>query len=92
MMLPVSLVVREMVLDEVNLIIGYFHGSAPEHLELLGVDPTRLPTPVLRTLRRSGRGQRLMAPLSSSIQVARSAEDVFAYVTDPTRFAEWQAG
>jgi RimJ/RimL family protein N-acetyltransferase len=38
-----SLVVREMALDEVNLIIDYFHGSTPEHLETLGVDPTRLP-------------------------------------------------
>lgn len=35
--------VREMILDEVELILDYFHGSTPEHLELLGVDPTRLP-------------------------------------------------
>jgi RimJ/RimL family protein N-acetyltransferase len=40
----VSLVVREMGLDEVGLVIDYFHGSTPEHLETLGVDPTRLPT------------------------------------------------
>ncbi|MGH3830390.1 MAG: GNAT family N-acetyltransferase [Pseudonocardiaceae bacterium] len=33
-----------MALDEVGLIIDYFHGSTPEHLEALGVDPTRLPT------------------------------------------------
>ncbi len=39
-----SLVIREMALDEVGLIIDYFHGSPPEHLETLGVDPTRLPT------------------------------------------------
>ena len=38
-----SLVVREMRVDEVGLIIDYFHGSAPEHLEVLGVDPARLP-------------------------------------------------
>lgn len=38
-----SLVVREMALDEVDLVIDYFHGSTPEHLETLGVDPTRLP-------------------------------------------------
>lgn len=38
-----SLVVREMSLDEVGLVIDYFHGSTPEHLETLGVDPTRLP-------------------------------------------------
>jgi RimJ/RimL family protein N-acetyltransferase len=40
-----SLDVREMALDEVGLVIDYFHGSTPEHLETLGVDPTRLPTP-----------------------------------------------
>lgn len=38
-----ALLVREMALDEVGLIIDYFHGSSPEHLEMLGVDPTRLP-------------------------------------------------
>jgi RimJ/RimL family protein N-acetyltransferase len=35
--------VREMRLDETALIMDYFHSSVPEHLELLGVDPTRLP-------------------------------------------------
>jgi RimJ/RimL family protein N-acetyltransferase len=35
--------VREMHLDEVGLVIEYFHGSTAEHLEMLGVDPTRLP-------------------------------------------------
>jgi hypothetical protein len=34
---------RPMRLDEVDLIIEYFHGASPEHLEMLGVDPTRLP-------------------------------------------------
>lgn len=37
--------VKEMALAEVDLVIDYFHGSTPEHLDLLGVDPTRLPTP-----------------------------------------------
>lgn len=37
--------VREMKLEEVGLVIDYFHQSTPEHLELLGVDPTRLPPP-----------------------------------------------
>jgi hypothetical protein len=36
-----------------------------------------------------------MAPLSTSIEAARPparpSEEVFSYVTDPTRFAEWQA-
>jgi RimJ/RimL family protein N-acetyltransferase len=44
MMSSMSLVIREMTLDEVDLIIDYFHGSTPEHLETMGVDPTRLPT------------------------------------------------
>lgn len=38
-----SLSVREMLLEEVGLVIDYFHESSAEHLELLGVDPTRLP-------------------------------------------------
>jgi RimJ/RimL family protein N-acetyltransferase len=32
-----------MTLQETALIIEYFHGATPEHLEVLGVDPTRLP-------------------------------------------------
>src|SRR3954447_24011900 len=40
-----ALVVREMELAEVDLIIDYFHSATPEHLEVLGVDPTRLPSP-----------------------------------------------
>jgi RimJ/RimL family protein N-acetyltransferase len=38
-----SLVVREMTADEVGLVVDYFHDATPEHLETLGVDPTRLP-------------------------------------------------
>src|SRR5438105_10807291 len=33
-----------------------------------------------------------MAPTVSSIEIARSQEEVFSYVTDPATFAEWQAG
>jgi hypothetical protein len=33
-----------------------------------------------------------MAPITVSIEVDRSANDVFAYATDPTRFHEWQQG
>lgn len=33
-----------------------------------------------------------MSPLSTTIEVGRPAEDVFAYVTDPARFVEWQHG
>jgi RimJ/RimL family protein N-acetyltransferase len=38
----VQLQVREMRLDEVEIIPDYFHQSTAEHLETLGVDPTRL--------------------------------------------------
>ena len=33
-----------------------------------------------------------MAPVISSVDVARPPEEVFPYVTDPSRFAEWQEG
>ena len=33
-----------------------------------------------------------MAPITTSIEVDRSAETVFAYATDPSRFSEWQKG
>jgi RimJ/RimL family protein N-acetyltransferase len=39
-----ELTVREMMVDETDFIIDYFHRSTPEHLELLCVDPTRLPS------------------------------------------------
>ena len=31
-----------------------------------------------------------MPSITSHIEIARSPEDVFAYVTDPSRFSEWQ--
>ncbi|HET7173057.1 MAG TPA: SRPBCC family protein [Nocardioidaceae bacterium] len=31
-----------------------------------------------------------MPPITVSTEIDRPAEDVFAYATDPTRFAEWQ--
>jgi uncharacterized protein YndB with AHSA1/START domain len=33
-----------------------------------------------------------MAPIKVSVDIARPHDEVFAYVTDPSRFAEWQAG
>jgi hypothetical protein len=33
-----------------------------------------------------------MPPIVTTIEVDRSAGDVFAYATDPTRFSEWQQG
>jgi RimJ/RimL family protein N-acetyltransferase len=38
-----ALTVREMMGSEVNIIIQYFQNATPEHLETLGVDPSRLP-------------------------------------------------
>jgi hypothetical protein len=33
-----------------------------------------------------------MAPITSTIEIACTPEDVFVYATDPARFGEWQAG
>jgi RimJ/RimL family protein N-acetyltransferase len=38
-----NLDVREMALGETGIVIDYFHSSTPEHLEMMGVDPSRLP-------------------------------------------------
>jgi uncharacterized protein YndB with AHSA1/START domain len=32
-----------------------------------------------------------MAPIVNTVEIDRAPEDVFAYVTDPTRFTEWQS-
>ncbi len=40
-----TLIVREMVNSEVDVVINYFLGSTPEYLDMLGVDPSRLPPP-----------------------------------------------
>ena len=37
--------VRQMRLEETKVLINYFHDASAEHLEKLGVDPTRLPAP-----------------------------------------------
>ena len=39
-----DLTVREMRLEEVGVIVDYFHQATPEHLAMLGVDPARLPS------------------------------------------------
>lgn len=39
-----KLSIREMLPQELDLVIDYFHEASPEHLEMLGVDPTRLPS------------------------------------------------
>lgn len=40
-----ELTVRPMALSETGIVVDYFHRATPEHLEMLGVDPTRLPSP-----------------------------------------------
>ena len=32
-----------------------------------------------------------MTPITSTVEINRTAGDVFSYLTDPARFAEWQA-
>ena len=44
-----ALEVREMLASEADLIVEYYANATPEHLEVLGVDPSRLPS--ARTLR-----------------------------------------
>ena len=39
---------------------------------------------------RGRKGWAPVPPLVSEIEIARPAEEVFAYATDPTRFPEWQ--
>jgi len=33
-----------------------------------------------------------MAPIVTNVEIARPPEEVFGYVIDPSRFAEWQEG
>jgi uncharacterized protein YndB with AHSA1/START domain len=33
-----------------------------------------------------------VAPIVSTIEIARPSDEVFSYITDPSRFAEWQEG
>jgi hypothetical protein len=33
-----------------------------------------------------------VAPITVRVEINRSAEEVFAYATDPSRFSEWQKG
>lgn len=42
-----DLQVRELNPSEADIVISYFHDATPEHLEMLGVDPTRLPPPAV---------------------------------------------
>ena len=56
-----SLVIRERLCEEVDLIIDYFHGATPDYLETLGVDPTRLPT-------RSGWREKYTTEFSKPVQ------------------------
>jgi RimJ/RimL family protein N-acetyltransferase len=63
-----ALTVRLMTSAETQIIIDYFHSATPEHLELLGVDPTRLPP---RNLWQQYYDQELARPVAerNSLQV-----------------------
>ena len=39
-----KLTVRQMALDEVGIRIDYFHSASEAHLDVLGVDPSKLPS------------------------------------------------
>ena len=39
-----ALSVRVMIASEIDFVSDYFQNSTPEHLEMLGVDPSRLPS------------------------------------------------
>jgi len=43
-------------------------------------------------MRASSLGVGDMPPTTASIDINRPVDDVFAYVTDPSRFSEWQKG
>jgi uncharacterized protein YndB with AHSA1/START domain len=45
-----------------------------------------------RLLERAVRHNGLIAPIVSTVEVSRPPEGVFAYVTDPSTFPEWQQG
>jgi uncharacterized protein YndB with AHSA1/START domain len=36
--------------------------------------------------------RRAVAPIITTVEIARPPDEVFAYVTDPSRFVEWQQG
>jgi RimJ/RimL family protein N-acetyltransferase len=82
-----TLTVREMMDSEVDLIVEYFHSSTPEHLEILGVDPTRLPNPesLRERLRREctlpieQRAMVLVIWLSNDRPIGFSTSDKIAY-------------
>jgi hypothetical protein len=42
-----NLDVRVMPVSPTNIVIDYFHASTPEHLDMMGVDPSRLPSRAL---------------------------------------------
>lgn len=40
-----ALEVRELRPEETDVVVGYFHGAPPGQLDLMGIDPTRMPEP-----------------------------------------------
>jgi RimJ/RimL family protein N-acetyltransferase len=77
-------IVRLMTASEAECIIDYFHQSTPEHLEMLGVDPSRLPSPAAWRKRLD---HEFALPIieRSSILVAWTIDDtVFGFSTADT--------
>ena len=62
-----AVTVREMAVGELDLIVSYFHDATPEYLEMLGVDPTRLPSPAAW---RDRLEQQVLLPMEQRATVA----------------------
>jgi RimJ/RimL family protein N-acetyltransferase len=84
-----ALTAREMVSTEVDLIIEYFQNATPEHLEILGVDPTRLP-PVDAWRDRLRRECNLPADQRAAVLVIWLSDDrpIGFSTSDKIRFGE----
>ena len=82
-----GLTVREMAIGEVGVVIDYFHGSTPEHLETMGVDPSRLPArdawrqryEADYALPRQDRATMLVAWLLDGVAVGYSSADKIVF-------------
>src|SRR5262252_1919449 len=53
---------------------------------------TRPPRHALPCPKNLTRREKIMAPIVTTVDIARPPEAVFSYVTDPALFREWQEG
>jgi RimJ/RimL family protein N-acetyltransferase len=77
----VRLTVREMQLDEVETVIRYFHESPVEHLEMMGVDPTKLPDPAIWLARYSDDYKRPVEDRKTFLVIWLSDDTVVGFST-----------